>query len=53
MSKPRAPYYYKKEGSDAYHWETSCADNHYPAPGWVKSDSPPRGREECNQCKSK
>lgn len=53
MSKPKAPYYYKENSSDAYHWELSCSNNHYPASGWKKSDNPPRGREQCNQCKSK
>ena len=53
MSEPKAPYYYKENGSDAYHWETSCEKNEYPAPGWVKKDTPPAGREQCNECKSK
>lgn len=35
MSTPSAPYYYK-EGSDTYHWETSCSKNHYPATDWKK-----------------
>jgi len=25
MSTPKAPYFYKESGSDAYHWETSCS----------------------------
>ena len=50
MSTPTAPYYYKEEGSDAYHWETSCAKNHYPDKGWTKSWIKP-SREECNECK--
>ncbi len=53
MSTLRAPYYHKKEGGDAYHWETSCGLNHYPAKGWVKSYTRPSGREQCNQCKTK
>jgi len=53
MSKPSAPYYYKENSSDAYHWETSCSKNNYPAPGWKKSYTPPAGREQCNECKSK
>jgi hypothetical protein len=51
MSTPSAPYYYK-EGSDTYHWETSCSKNHYPAPGWKKTNSQP-SKEQCNECKSK
>lgn len=53
MSKPSAPYYYKKEGRDVYHWERSCHLNKYPAPGWTSSNTPPAGREQCNECKSK
>lgn len=53
MSKPKAPYYYKETGSDAYHWETSCSKNRYPGPGWKKSWSVPSGREQCNECKGK
>ncbi len=52
MSKPSAPYYYK-EGSDTYHWETSCSKNHYPAPGWKKTFTRPAGKEQCNECKTK
>ena len=52
MSKLNAPYYYK-EDSDTYHWEKSCSKNHYPAPGWKKSETKPRGKEQCNECKSK
>ncbi len=52
MSKPSPPYYYK-EDSDTYHWETSCRKNHYPAPGWKKSNTRPSGREQCNECKAK
>jgi hypothetical protein len=52
MSKPSPPYYYK-EDSDTYHWETSCRKNHYPDPGWKKSNTKPAGREQCNECKSK
>ena len=53
MSKPKAPYYYKEKSSDAYHWELSCHDNHYPADGWVKSDKPPSNREQCIHCQQK
>ncbi|MFQ5730095.1 MAG: hypothetical protein ACE5GN_07020 [Waddliaceae bacterium] len=52
MSRPAAPYYYK-EGSDTYHWESSCSKNHYPAQGWKKVYSAPSGKEQCNECKSK
>jgi hypothetical protein len=51
MSAPSAPYYYK-EGSDTYHWETSCSKNHYPAQGWKKTNTRP-SKEQCNECKSK
>jgi len=51
MSTPSAPYYYK-EGSDTYHWETSCSKNYYPALGWKKTNSKP-SKEQCNECKSK
>ncbi len=53
MSTPSLPYYYKERGSIVYHWETSCSKNHYPAPGWKKSDARPSVREQCNECKSK
>ena len=53
MSTPHPPYYYKEYTSDAYHWERTCSQNHYPATGWKKSDTRPSGREQCNQCKSK
>lgn len=53
MSTPSSPYYYKKDGTDTYHWETSCSKNHYPETGWVKADSAPSGREQCNECKTK
>jgi hypothetical protein len=53
MSDPKAPYYYKESDSDAYHWETSCSKNHYPAAGWKKSNTKPSGREQCNECKGK
>jgi len=43
MSIPSAPYYYK-EGSDTYHWETSCSKNNYPAQGWKKTNSRPSQR---------
>lgn len=33
MSTPSAPYYYKDEPNTAYHWETSCSNNNYPAKG--------------------
>lgn len=52
MSTPSGPYYYK-DGSDTYHWETSCSNNQYPASGWHKSDTKPAGKEQCNQCKAK
>lgn len=51
MATPNAPYYYK-EGSDTYHWETSCSKNHYPAPGWKKTNIRP-SKEQCNECKGK
>jgi hypothetical protein len=53
MSKPSPPYYYKEEGSDTYHWERRCSKNKYPAAGWKKSNTRPRGREQCNECKAK
>ncbi len=53
MSKPTAPYYYKKNSNDTYHWERSCSKNFYPSEGWEKSDTPPSGREQCNECKNK
>lgn len=52
MSKPSAPYYHKN-GSDTYHWETSCSKNQYPATGWEKTYSVPAGKEQCNECKAK
>lgn len=52
MSTPKAPYYYK-EGSDTYHWETSCSKNHYKDKGWVKTYTKPSSKEQCNECKSK
>jgi len=52
MSKPHAPYYYK-DGRDTYHWETSCSKNHYPNPGWHKTNEKPRYKEQCNECKAK
>ena len=52
MSTPSAPYYHKK-GRDAYHWETSCSKNHYPAPGWEKTNTKPSGKEQCDECKGK
>ena len=53
MSKPKPPYYFK-EDSDAYHWERSCSKNHYPNPGWKKSNTLPSGkRDQCNECKTK
>lgn len=53
MSKPKAPYYFKKYGNDVIHWEQSCSKNHYPDPGWEKSSTAPAGREQCDECKSK
>lgn len=53
MSTPKAPYYYKESGSDTYHWETSCSNNNYPEDGWVKKDTKPDKKEQCNQCKTK
>lgn len=53
MSIPSAPYYYKKNSRDVYHWEKSCSKNHYPASEWVKSPTKPSGREECKECKEK
>ncbi|RAJ09765.1 hypothetical protein DEU50_101505 [Aeromonas salmonicida] len=51
MSQPKAPYYYKT-GNDTYHWEKSCAKNHHPDAGWVKTDTKP-AKEQCNECKAK
>lgn len=53
MSKPSAPFYHKEKESDTFHWETSCSKNHYPALGWVKTYSPPSGKEQCDECKGK
>ena len=55
MSTPSAPYYYKETGSDTYHWETSCSNNHYSSSdsNWVKTNVKPTGKEQCNQCKAK
>ncbi len=52
MSTPKSPYYHN-EGSDTYHWEISCSNNHYPGQGWKKTDVKPSGKEQCNQCKQK
>ena len=52
MSKPSAPFYYKKFGSDTYHWELLCSRNFYPKSGWKTSKRPPSGREQCNECKT-
>lgn len=52
MSKPSPAYYYK-EGSDTYHWERSCSKNHYPAPGWKRTNTRPSRKEQCNECKTK
>jgi len=46
-------YYWKKAGSDAYHWHKDCSLNKYPAEGWTSASQPPTGREKCNQCKAK
>lgn len=53
MSKPKAPYYYKK-GEDTYHWETSCSKNKYSPSdaNWVKINEQP-SKEQCNECKGK
>ena len=53
MSTPSPPYYYKEKDSDAYHWETICSKNHYPVPGWKRSNTKPPDREQCNECKTK
>jgi len=55
MSKASPPYYFKEDKTvDTYHWETSCSLNHYPAPGWKKSNTlPPEKKDQCNQCKAK
>jgi len=53
VSTPHGPYYYIEHGNDCYHWETSCSKNQYPASGWVKNNTPPAGREQCNDCKAK
>ena len=52
MSQPSAPYYHRTD-SDTYHWHTNCSKNHYPNPGWVKTNSKPSGKEQCNECKGK
>jgi hypothetical protein len=52
MSIALAPYYYKI-GGDTYHWELTCSKNHYPAPGWEKTDIRPLGKEQCDECKGK
>ncbi len=52
MSNPSAPYYHKK-GKDTYHWERNCSKNHYPEAGWEKTNTPPAGKEQCNECKAK
>ena len=54
MSKPKPPYYYKINGSDTYHWEKKCSNNHWEegSTEWKKSDKQPSGREQCNQCKT-
>lgn len=54
MSKPSAPYYYGKD-KDTYHWETRCSKNNYSPndPNWVKTNTQPSGKEQCNECKAK
>ena len=54
MSKPKAPYYYKKS-EDVYHWEKSCYQNMYSEydEEWIRTYKQPKDREQCNQCKSK
>jgi hypothetical protein len=49
-------YYWKKHGSDAYHWHKTCSlvpANVETDPDWATGYTPPAGREKCNQCKSK
>jgi len=56
MSEPKAPYYYKRYGSDAYHWERSCSKvpaNVSTNPEWVVTNTKPSSREQCNECKAK
>jgi hypothetical protein len=58
MSVAKAPYYYKEGNpSDAYHWETSCSKNYYPASGWKKANSkedlPSNKQDQCTECQSK
>lgn len=50
LSSPSPPYYYKEEGSDAYHWHMECHKNHYPNSGWVKKKTKPSSREQCDSC---
>ena len=51
MSKPSAPYYYKEEDSDVYHWE-KCHKNFHPAEGWEKTNEKPSNREQCDACQN-
>jgi len=48
--------YYYKTNRDTYHWHYMCSK--VPAEvesisGWVVSKTRPKGREKCNECKSK
>ena len=52
MSTPKAPYYHKR-GSDTYHWELSCHFVANRTSDWETTYSPPAGKEQCNECKSK
>ena len=55
MSKQKSPYYFKEDkAKDTFHWETSCSKNHYPNPGWKKSNTKPYEKTDaCNECKAK
>ncbi|KKN87404.1 hypothetical protein LCGC14_0258590 [marine sediment metagenome] len=46
-------YYWKTSDNNRYHWHSNCDKNKYPAEGWEKGSSPPKGREQCNECKAK
>ena len=40
-SKKATTYYYKKSGTNVYHWETGCSKNNYSAndSDWVKTNN--------------
>ena len=51
MTEPTPPYYYHQY-DDTYHWELLCPENHWPFPGWKKSDVIPDGLKKCKECES-